>query len=184
MEKELYLCYEPREMWAAIYGVLGLLCLIAVLKRDGAVLRLIHTALGGMGRGIDSCPFALFGIAALLLVRRKETGTFAGAAIACTPILFGAFIHALLCGPDYTDAGLTMFRLLGDGAKLQAGGLLAGGLYSILRWAFSGIGAMLLLIIGMIADIMVICRLTPGAIWDALRPLEYEYDSEEEREIL
>ena len=62
----------PREMWAAIYGVLGLLCLIAVLKRDGAVLRLIHTALGGMvGWGIDLCPFALFGIAALLLVRRK-----------------------------------------------------------------------------------------------------------------
>lgn len=174
----------PREMWAAIYGVLGLLCLIAVLKRDGAVLRLIHTALGGMvGWGIYLCPFALFGIAALLLVRRKGPVRLRGAAIACTPILFGAFIHALLCGPDYTDAGLTMFRLLGDGAKLQAGGLLAGGLYSILRWAFSGIGAMLLLIIGMIADIMVICRLTPGAIWDALRPLEYEYDSEEEREF-
>ncbi|MBS5151155.1 MAG: DNA translocase FtsK [Butyricicoccus pullicaecorum] len=174
----------PREMWAVIYGVLGLLCLIAVLKRDGAVLRLIHTTLSGMvGWGIYLCPFALFGIAALLFVRRKGPVRLRSAAIACTPILFGAFIHALLCGPDYTDAGLTMFRLLGDGAKLQAGGLLAGGLYSILRWAFSGIGAMLLLIIGIIADIMVICRLTPGAIWDALRPLEYEYDSDEEREF-
>lgn len=174
----------PREMWAVIYGVMGLLCLIAVLKRDGAVLRLIHTTLGGMvGWGIYLCPFALFGIAALLLVRQKGPVRLRSAAIACTPILFGAFIHALLCGPDYTDAGLTMFRLLGDGAKLQAGGLLAGGLYSILRWAFSGIGAMLLIIIGMIADIMVICRLTPGAIWDALRPLEYEYDSDEEREF-
>lgn len=174
----------PREMWAVIYGVMGLLCLIAVLKRDGAVLRLIHTTLGGMvGWGIYLCPFALFGIAALLFVRQKGPVRLRSAAIACTPILFGAFIHALLCGPDYTDAGLTMFRLLGDGAKLQAGGLLAGGLYSILRWAFSGIGAMLLIIIGMIADIMVICRLTPGAIWDALRPLEYEYDSDEEREF-
>lgn len=174
----------PREMWAVIYGIAGLLCLIAVLKRDGAVLRLIHTALGGMvGWGIYLCPFALFGIAALLVVRRKGPVRLRSAAIACTPILFGAFIHALLCGPDYTDAGLTMFRLLGDGAKLQAGGLLAGGLYSILRWAFSGIGAMLLIIIGMIADIMVICRLTPGAIWDALRPLEYAYDSDEEREF-
>lgn len=174
----------PREMWAVIYGVMGLLCLITVLKRDGAVLRLIHTALGGMvGWGIYLCPFALFGIAALLLARRKGPVRLRGAAIACTPILFGAFIHALLCGPNYTDAGLTMFRLLGDGAKLQAGGLIAGGLYSILRWAFSGIGAMLLIIVGMVADIMVICRLTPGAVWDALRPLEYEYDSDEEREF-
>ena len=61
----------PREMWAVIYGVMGLLCLITVLKRDGAVLRLIHTALGGMvGWGIYLCPFALFGIAALLLARQ------------------------------------------------------------------------------------------------------------------
>lgn len=174
----------PREMWAVIYGVMGLLCFIAVLKRDGAVLRLIHTALGGaVGWGIYLCPFALLGIAALLLTRRKGPVRLRCAAIACTPILFGALIHALLCGPDYTNAGLTIFRLLGDGAKLQAGGLLAGGLYSILRWAFSGIGAMLLIIVGIIADIMVICRLTPGAVWDALRPLEYEYDSEEEREF-
>ena len=38
----------PREAWAAIYGVLGVLCLIAILKNDGVVLRLIHTALGGL----------------------------------------------------------------------------------------------------------------------------------------
>ena len=35
----------PREVWAAIYGVLGVLCLISVLKSDGFVLRLIHTSL-------------------------------------------------------------------------------------------------------------------------------------------
>ena len=38
----------PREVWAAIYGVLGVLCLISVLKNDGFVLRMIHTALGGL----------------------------------------------------------------------------------------------------------------------------------------
>lgn len=174
----------PRETWAVIYGVSGLLCLITILKRDGAVLRMLYTALGGMmGWGIYSTPFALFGITGLLLTRRKGPVRLRCVAIACAPILFGAFVHALWCGPSYTDAGLTIFRLLGDGAKLQAGGLLAGGLYSILRWAFSGIGAMILIIVGILADIMVICRLTPETIWDALRPLEYEYDSDEEREF-
>lgn len=173
-----------RESWAAVYGVCGLLSLITILKRDGAVLRMLYTTLGGMvGWGIYVTPFALFGITALLLTRRKGPVRLRGAAIACIPILFGAFVHALWCGPSYTDTGLTMFRLLGDGAKMQAGGLLGGGFYSILRWAFSGIGAMILIVVAILADIMVICRLTPEAVWDALRPLEYEYDSDEEREF-
>ncbi len=74
---------------------------------------------------------------------------------------------------------MTLFRLLGDGAKLEAGGLISGGLYTILRWAFSGIGANILLVIGLLADIMTICRITPGAVWDALRPLDADYDEDE-----
>ena len=63
----------PREAWAAIYGVLGVLCLIAILKNDGVVLRLIHTALGGLfGWGLYLCPPVLFGLCALLLARRRR----------------------------------------------------------------------------------------------------------------
>lgn len=171
----------PREIWAAVYGVLGILCLIAVLMSDGAVLRLIHTALGGLfGWGLYIWPFALFGLAVLLLTKRRGAVRLRGAAIACLPVLIGALAHAFLCGPDYNAAGHTLFRLLGDGAKLQAGGLISGGLYTILRWAFSGIGANILLIVGLLADIMAICRITPGALWDAIRPLDADYDDEED----
>ena len=139
----------PREAWAAIYGVLGVLCLIAILKNDGVVLRLIHTALGGLfGWGLYLCPPVLFGLCALLLARRRGPVRLRGAAIACLPVFLGALAHAFFCGPDYAAGGLTVFRLLGDGAKLQAGGLIAGGLYCVLRWAFSGIGAVILIEIG------------------------------------
>ena len=171
----------PREAWAAIYGVLGVLCLIAILKNDGVVLRLIHTALGGLfGWGLYLCPPVLFGLCALLLARRRGPVRLRGAAIACLPVFLGALAHAFFCGPDYAAGGLTVFRLLGDGAKLQAGGLIAGGLYCVLRWAFSGIGAVILIVIGLLADIMAICRITPGALWDALRPLDRDYDDEDD----
>ena len=171
----------PREAWAAIYGVLGVLCLIAILKNDGVVLRLIHTALGGLfGWGLYLCPPVLFGLCALLLARRRGPVRLRGAAIACLPVFLGALAHAFFCGPDYAAGGLTVFRLLGDGAKLQAGGLIAGGLYCVLRWAFSGIGAVILIVIGLLADIMAICRITPGALWDALRPLDHDYDDEDD----
>ena len=171
----------PREVWAAIYGVLGVLCLISVLKNDGFVLRMIHTALGGLfGWGLYVWPFALFGLCGLLITRRRGPVRLRGTAIACLPIFIGALAHAFLCGADYSAQGMTLFRLLGDGAKLQAGGLIAGGLYTILRWAFSGIGANILLIIGLLADIMTICRITPGALWDAIRPLDADYDEEED----
>lgn len=170
----------PREVWAAIYGVLGVLCLISVLKNDGFVLRMIHTALGGLfGWGLYVWPFALFGLCGLLFARRRGAVRLRGAAIACLPIFIGALAHAFFCGADYSAAGMTLFRLLGDGAKLQAGGLISGGLYTILRWAFSGIGANILLVIGLLADIMTICRITPGAVWDALRPLDADYDEDE-----
>ena len=170
----------PREVWAAIYGVLGVLCLISVLKNDGVVLRLIHTALGGLfGWGLYVWPLALFGLCGLLLARRRGAVRLRGAAIACLPVLLGALAHAFFCGPDYAAGGLTVFRLLGDGAKLQAGGLISGGLYCVLRWAFSGIGANILLVIGLLADIMTICRITPGALWDAIRPLDRDYDADE-----
>ena len=170
----------PREVWAAIYGVLGVLCLISVLKSDGFVLRLIHTALGGLfGWGLYVWPFALFGLCVLLITRRRGAVRLRGAAIACLPIFIGALAHAFFCGAGYSAAGMTVFRLLSDGAKLQAGGLISGGLYTILRWAFSGIGANILLVIGLLADIMTICRITPGAVWDALRPLDADYDEDE-----
>ncbi|MCF2670869.1 DNA translocase FtsK [Butyricicoccus pullicaecorum] len=76
----------------------------------------------------------------------------------------------------------TLGDLLRDGANLHAGGLLSGGLYILLEWAFSSIGALILVLAALCADLMVALRLTPGVIWEAIRrPADYEYESEEER---
>ena len=98
------------------------------------------------------------------------------------PVLSGALVHALLRANQYDLSMRTLGDLLRDGANLHAGGLLSGGLYILLEWAFSSIGALILVLAALCADLMVALRLTPGVIWEAIRrPADYEYESEEER---
>lgn len=173
--------YLPRPVWGLIYGVLGVLALLTVVQSDGAVLRMARTGLGSLiGYGLYILPAALFALAALLISRRKGPVRLRAGAIALFPVLFSALAHALLRAGQYE---LTAFGpLIESGAQLKSGGLLAGGLYCLLEWAFSSIGALLLCILLLAGDIMVMLRLTPQAIYNALRPIEYEYDSEEERQ--
>ena len=174
----------PREVWAGIYAVLGLIAGVAVFKSDGFVLRMLRTAITSLfGWGLYLWPVALLALAALLFYRREKGPVrLRGAAIALVPVLSGALVHALLRANQYDLSMRTLGDLLRDGANLHAGGLLSGGLYILLEWAFSSIGALILVLAALCADLMVALRLTPGVIWEAIRrPADYEYESEEER---
>ena len=48
--------------------------------------------------------------------------------------------------------------------------------------ALSSIGALLILLVLFIVTLLVACRITPQALYDMIRPPEYEYEDEEERE--
>ena len=76
----------------------------------------------------------------------------------------------------------TLSRLLSTGMEGSSGGLLGGGLYILLEWALSSIGALLILLVLFIVTLLVACRITPQALYDMVRPPEYEYEDEEERE--
>lgn len=174
----------PREVWCGIYAVLGLITGIAVFKSDGFVLRMLHTSVSSLfGWGLYVWPLALLALAALLFIRRdKGPVRLRGTAIALLPLLIGALVHAFVCPHAYDLSMTTLGLLLKDGALLRAGGLISGGLYLLLEWAFSSLGALLLLLAALCANLLVILRLTPGAIWDAIRrPADFDYESDEER---
>ena len=76
----------------------------------------------------------------------------------------------------------TLSGLLSTGMEGSSGGLLGGGLYILLEWALSSIGALLILLVLFIVSLLVACRITPQALYDMVRPPEYEYEDEEERE--
>nr|WP_297180276.1 DNA translocase FtsK [uncultured Agathobaculum sp.] len=171
-----------RAAWGAIWGVAGLLCLLAILPIDGALLDWLHRGVGALvGWGGYVLPVALFALAGLLLVREKGPVRLRGTCIVLLPVFIGGIIHALTCANEYDFSMKTLFALLQTGMEGKSGGLLAGGLYIVLEWALSSIGALLVLLLLSVASLLAACRITPQALWDMLRTPDYEYEDEEER---
>ena len=172
-----------RAAWGAVWAVLGLLFLLAMLPIDGVVLVWLHRGIGALiGLGSYVLPFALLALAGLLFAREKGPVRLRGACIAMLPVLIGSIIHAFTCANEYDFSMRTLTGLLRTGMEGDSGGLLSGGLYIVLEWALSSVGALLVLLILAIAALLGACRITPQALLEMLRPPEYEYEDEEERE--
>ena len=172
-----------RPVWGAIWGIVGLLCLLSILPIDGVLLKWLHRGIGALiGKGAYVTPFALIGIAVLLFARPKGPVRLRGTCIALMPLLIGSIIHAFSCANEYDLSMSTLSGLLSTGMEGSSGGLLGGGLYILLEWALSSIGALLILLVLFIVSLLVACRITPQALYDMVRPPEYEYEDEEERE--
>ena len=172
-----------RPVWGAIWGIVGLLCLLSILPIDGVLLKWLHRGIGALiGKGAYVMPFALIGIAVLLFARPKGPVRLRGTCIALMPLLIGSIIHAFSCANEYDLSMSTLSGLLSTGMEGSSGGLLGGGLYILLEWALSSIGALLILLVLFIVSLLVACRITPQTLYDMVRPPEYEYEDEEERE--
>ena len=172
-----------RPVWGAIWGIVGLLCLLSILPIGGVLLKWLHRGIGALiGKGAYVMPFALIGIAVLLFARPKGPVRLRGTCIALMPLLIGSIIHAFSCANEYDLSMSTLSGLLSTGMEGSSGGLLGGGLYILLEWALSSIGALLILLVLFIVTLLVACRITPQALYDMVRPPEYEYEDEEERE--
>ena len=172
-----------RPVWGAIWGIVGLLCLLSILPIDGVLLKWLHRGIGALiGKGAYVMPLALIGIAVLLFARPKGPVRLRGTCIALMPLLIGSIIHAFSCANEYDLSMSTLSGLISTGMEGSSGGLLGGGLYILLEWALSSIGALLILLVLFIVSLLVACRITPQALYDMVRPPEYEYEDEEERE--
>lgn len=173
----------PRGVWAAGWGILGLITALALLPIEGALLRVMRSVLGGaLGIGLYLLPVALFLVSALLFVRRKGPVRLRAACILVEPVLLAALVHAVFWGSYFERGSSTVSQLLTEGASLRAGGLLGGLLYMGLEWALSWFGAVLVLVVVATGCGLAAARITPAVLLAALKPPAYEYDSEEERE--
>lgn len=173
----------PREIWAAVWGILGLITLLALLPIDGALLVVMRRILGGaLGFGLYLLPFAMFLVSALLFTRKKGPVRLRATCIMLEPILLAAIEHAVFWADSFGRTNNTVSQLLTAGSKLSSGGLLGGLLYIGLSWAFSWFGAVLVLVVVAAGCGLGAARITPAMLIAALKPPAYEYDSEEERE--
>ncbi len=173
----------PRGIWAAGWGILGLVTALALLPIEGAVLKVMRSALGGMlGIGLYLLPAAMFLVSALLFIRRKGPVRLRAFCIMIEPVLIAALLHGVFWSNAFERSSKTVSALLTAGAGLRAGGLLGGLLYLGLQWALSWFGAILVLLVLTVGAGLAAARVTPVMLFEALRPPVYDYDSEEERE--
>ena len=171
-----------RAAWGAIWAVAGLLCLLAILPIDGVLINWLHRGIGALiGKGSYLLPFALLALAGLLFARQKGPVRLRGICIALLPLLIGGIVHAFTCANEYDFSMKTLFDLLKTGMEGKSGGLLAGGLYMVLEWALSSVGALLVLLLLTVVAIFTACRITPQTLIEMFRTPDYEYEDEEER---
>lgn len=172
-----------RTAWAVIDFILGVLALLCLLPIDGFVLRhLGRLCRAAIGIGVYVLPFALFGLAFLLITREKGPVRLRGTAILLLPMIIGSLGHAITSGQTYRLLDTDIGALLADAMNGQSGGLLSGGLYIVLKWALSSFGAFLILLLLLIVCIFAALHITPASIMEVFRAPEYEYEDEEERE--
>ncbi|MGE4549329.1 MAG: DNA translocase FtsK [Intestinibacillus sp.] len=172
-----------REVWALLYALLAVVTFLCLGGFDGFVLKWLRQGCGALiGVGLFVLPFTFAGLAALLLTQRKGPVRLRAACVALTPVLLGAIIQAVMRPHEYQPSIQVFAALIKSGMELTSGGLLGGLTYVGLEWAVSAVGALLILILLMITALLVIFRLTPGAIWRMLKSPEYEYEDEEERQ--
>jgi len=150
---------------------------------DGMVLELLRNAESAMiGTGKFALPFALAGLAGLLITRKKGPVRLRGTCISLLPVFVGAIAHAFTSAGDFTPSADAVQTLIQSGMGGGSGGLLSGGLYMLLEWGLSGVGALIVLLLLTAAAGLLGCNIPPSALIDMLRPPEYEYEDEEERE--
>ena len=87
----------------AIWGVLGLLCLLAILPIDGVLLDWLHRGIGAMiGKGSYLLPFCAARAGADCCLRGKKGRLrLRGTSIALLPLFIGSIIHAFACANEY-----------------------------------------------------------------------------------
>ncbi len=173
-----------REIGAVAFLLLALFAAIGYFKTDdGAFIALFCNLLKGLcGYGFYIAPPMLLACAAILLFHRGRPVRLRLTGALLLPLLLGSLLHLTLCKTAY-EWGWPMFALLWkDGLAMASGGALGGVIALAFRFAFGGVGAMLVVILLMIAAALCALRLTPMDIVNYLkerRDSRPEYDPED-----
>ncbi len=172
-----------REVWAILHAALAVISLLSLFPFDGFLLKGLRQLTGALiGFGMYILPLSFAGLCALLLVQNKGPVRLRGSCIMLLPVLSSALMQGIAAPDQYGFAMQTFSLLFTSGIAGNSGGLFGGWLYILLEWAFSSVGAFLILILLCLSFLFVIFRLTPAAVWEMLKTPTYEYEDEEERQ--
>ena len=156
----------------------GVVCLLMALfgaigyfkTEDGAVIALFCDLLKGLcGYGFYLAPPLLLGAAAILLLHRGRPVRLRVTGALSLPVLSGALIHLLLCATEYEWGWALLGQLWKDGRAVACGGVAGGLLAMAFRFAFTTVGAVIILAALCAAAALCALRLGPRDIVDYVR---------------
>lgn len=160
-----------REIGGVVCLLMALFGAIGYFKTgEGAIIALFCNLLKGLcGYGFYVAPPLLLAAAGILLMHRGRPVRLRVAGTVSLPILVGAIIHLLLCKNEY-EWGWTLFgQLWTDGRTASCGGVVSGTLAMAFQFAFTTVGAMVILVLLTAVAVLCALRLTPTDILDYIR---------------
>ena len=162
----------------ALFGAIGYF-----KTGEGAFIALFCDLLKGLcGYGFYLAPPLLLVAAGILILHRGRPVRLRVAGVMSLPVLAGALLHLLLCKTEY-EWGLDLFaQLWKDGRTVACGGAVSGTLAMAFRFAFTTVGAAIILVVLCVVAVLCALRLTPADIMDYLRERREnrpEYDPED-----
>ncbi|MEA4824032.1 MAG: DNA translocase FtsK [Clostridiaceae bacterium] len=148
---------QRRELWVLSCFFLTILFSLAAFVREGVLIAWLHgLTLGLIGWGAYLLPFAALADCLVILFARGKPVAARLTAISLIPLLGSMAVHLFLSTDFYTWADVG--KLYKAGQIWISGGLFAGGLAELASAVFSHVGALILTLLLMIADVFVIWR--------------------------
>lgn len=160
-----------REVGGAVCLLMALFGAIGYFKtEEGAVIALFCDLLKGLcGYGFYLAPPLLLGAAGILLLHRGRPVRLRVTGALSLPVLAGALIHLFLCATEYEWGWALVGQLWKDGRAVACGGVAGGLLAMAFRFAFTTVGAVVILAALCVAAVLCALRLGPGDILDYVR---------------
>ena len=173
-----------REVGGAVCLLLALFGAIGYFKtEEGAVIALFCDLLKGLcGYGFYLAPPMLLAAAVILILHRGRPVRLRVAGAVCLPVFVGALLHLLLGKGEYQWGWELFGRLWTDGRTVACGGVVSGTLAMAFCFAFTTVGAVVVLLVLTAAAALCALRLTPADILDYLqdrREQRPEYDPDD-----
>ncbi len=173
-----------REVGGAVCFLLALFGAIGYFKtEDGAVIALFCDLLKGLcGYGFYLAPPMLLAAAGILVFHRGRPVRLRVAGAVSLPVFIGALLHLLLSRGEYEWGWALFGKLWADGRAAACGGVVSGTLAMAFRFAFTTVGAVVVLLLFTAAAALCALRLTPADILDYLhqrREERPEYDPDD-----
>ena len=159
-----------REIGATVCGLLALLTILCCFKVNAAFLDLMTSVFRGLiGAGFYILPFSFIMSFLILILHDGRPVALRVTCTFLTAMLIGSLVQ-LVGGKFDADWDWSVISALWDGGiDGTAGGVLAGGIASLLEALISRIGAAAVVIVGMLLSLITSLNMTVASIVTAIR---------------